>query len=122
MESNWSLVALKARSSIHRDRIWDAAALALLALQGTHITLKLGQTGFNELQKSNRPGQLGWVVGHTKDTSGTNSRSGNRRGRRYWRRKVNTLDIEGLTARAFRPRAIALRPRGQLTLFRRSIR
>lgn len=69
-ERSWNLVDLKARSPVHRDRIWDAAALALLALEGTHVTLKLGQAGLHELQKSNSPGQPGSVVGQTKDTSG----------------------------------------------------
>lgn len=55
VDSNMNLLALNARSSIHRGRIRDTATLALLALQRAHIMLKLGQAGLDELQKPRRP-------------------------------------------------------------------
>lgn len=75
VDSNMNLLALNARSSIHRGRIRDAAALALLALQRTHIMLQLGQAGLDELEKPRRPRsararhtEVHWVETHALGT------------------------------------------------------
>lgn len=68
VDSHMNLVALNARSPIHRGRIRDAATLALLALQGAHIMLKLRQTGLDELQKPRQPRSA--RAGHTKSHRG----------------------------------------------------
>lgn len=55
-------------------------------------------------------------VGQTQDAPSRHSRSGDWSCRGYWRRKVNTFDVECLAAGTFRPRTITLRPRNVSSL------